>query len=451
MGKLRGEAGMGARQRLWHYSAYAAVLAALIVSSGFWYWQFEYLPNERLNKVTELRTLSDSHANSGAAQVDALNWFARNQRWLPPPAFDKITWGDVTLDRLILYAPSFVFGTFRKVTLTNAQLDGGNFIESKFAFDGIKENRNNFSNAVLKYAQFRDAKIAFTSFAGADLYRAIFDKADLCEVDFSNANLRQASFWGTKMDATTKGYLAANAWWQLVGLPWLEIKEFGDRAEKPADMQLLKASAGFKADFDPATKDFQRSSPDSLERGLALVSIAWARAVWGVDVVGEPEKISEDDKARGSCGADGIPVNAVQAADKAVCILSKLKEDTKVANLLGNARDTQAYVYMQNRDFVRALSTLRKIASEEKIVAQQSEFFKSGEPLFHYAIAQYAAGEKDAAIVKFKKAVEDYQPTHELHTLKQILFAEPFEPFLKTLNRKRWPGEPESPTCPAPQ
>jgi hypothetical protein len=189
---------------------------------------------------------------------------------------------------------------------------------------------------------------------------------------------------------------------------------------------------------------------------VALNNVAWTRAVWGVDVTGDPENISEEEKARGSCGAEGVPVNAVQAADKAVCIMNKLNQKEpkgQYADLLANLRDTQAYVYMQN-DKLRngALTILREIDSEADVAAGKSKFFENGDALFRYSIAQYAAGvDKDAAIDKFKTAIKTYQPTHELHTLGKYLFfnsSKPFEPLLAALNKRLWPGDTQKPTCP---
>ena len=184
---------------------------------------------------------------------------------------------------------------------------------------------------------------------------------------------------------------------------------------------ILKSSTGFKDDIQRPIDLFKRSSVGTIERALALNDLAWTDAVWGVDI-GEPKNgnaTSNNERASDLCSATDLPADARRAAQQAVCIVDKLNREGTQTALLSTLRDTLAYVLMQSNAMPEAMATF------EQIGRQDAKSLEEPAISFRYAIAQYATGgDKDAAIKRFQNSIEigQYQPTHELQTLKDHIF-----------------------------
>jgi hypothetical protein len=407
----------------------------------------------------QITDLKSQQAARGFNQADALWWLDLFQPLHEPYDLSSTPkFANVTASKLTLYAPNFSGVPFSNVKFPGARMPAASFSGSSFSFDG--DGSNDFGAAELGQAQFRGARIAKTSFAGADLYRASFDRAQLCDVDFTGANLRNASFWAVTLNDKTKDTLRQTAWWQALGWPWEQIEKLAPPHQGSANQQdderlreKLKNSLGFKFDIRRPIENIKRSSAGSIERALALNSFAWIDAIWGVDIATPKQRDSEGNDATtpDPCAATGLPANAVEAARQAVCIVDKLNRDGdtkgKFTALLSNLLDTQAYVFLQNNEPGKALESYGAIARNDP------KFLDDPEISFRYAIALYAGGQdKSIAIARLKDAVQSrlYQPTHELHTLRDYIF--PVKEFVETLRASTselWPTVKNLKECPA--
>jgi hypothetical protein len=389
---------------------------------------------------------TDYVANSETNKTDpssGLKWLDRLQFALPPYDLSGMTrLADVNAPGLRLYAPNFSSVEFVGARLSNARLPAASFSGGAFSFGG--ETDNDFGGADLRQAQFRNAKIAFTSFAGADLYRAVFDRAVLCNVNFTDANLRFASFWSARADAATEDSLKNTAWWQASGWRWNTIERLASHTPEEDAIRAarLKMTSGYRNDIDRPIAQLQNRLIEPLGRALALNDLAWTDAVWGIDVIAA--------KDPDPCGGDGVPANGRHAIEKAVCLLGRLNSEGDkpggLTPLLLSLRDTLAYVLMQNRDMEGALAVFAQIGRDDP------KFLEAPEVSFRFAIALYAAGQdKAAAVARLEAAVHDggYQPTHELHTLRDNIF--PYEDLkqpLKESANRQWPTVEKETVCP---
>jgi hypothetical protein len=262
------------------------------------------------------------------------------------------------------------------------------------------------------------------------------------------------------LNDATKDTLKKTAWWQAQGWPWSEIEKLAPPHQSAAnaseDERLrssLKNSTGFRDDIKRPKEAFQRSSAGTLERALALNDFAWTEAVWGVDIakVNNGNTRPTETAPPDPCLASELPDDAQQAAQQAVCIVDKLNRDGdnkgKYTSLLSNLRDTLAYVLLQNNEIPQALEIYGDIGHDD------AKSLEDAEISFKYAIAQYAGGQdKPTAIATFKAAVETgrYQPTHELQTLKDLIFpVKEFVDVLRASSNKMWPTVPNQTACPA--
>ena len=178
---------------------------------------------------------------------------------------------------------------------------------------------------------------------------------------------------------------------------------------------------------------------------------AWTEAVWGLDIAdanaAKPAEVAPSDP----CAANDLPSRAQQAAEQAVCIVDKLNQDGddkgKYTSLLSNLRDTLAYVLLQNNEIPQALEIYADIGRDDP------KSLEGADTSFRYAIAQYAGGlDKPTAIAMLKNAVENgrYQPTHELQTLKDLIFpVKEFVDVLRASSNRLWPTVPSQNACPA--
>ncbi|MEA2840730.1 MAG: hypothetical protein QOF41_2060 [Methylobacteriaceae bacterium] len=432
-----------------------SIAVLLLCFSAALFWQFWYLTSKRDFYIANLKL--------GIRQLEALSWLSFYQPWMPPYDLSSTAaeLEGVKSPGLRLYAPNFAELSFDGIIWPDAQLEGASFAQSQFSFDG-EATPNNLEGANLRWAQFRGAQINSTSFFGADLFRAVFDRAKLCHVDFSNANLRSASFWSVTLDDFTKERLKNTAWWQAIGWPWSIIEQIANETERQREAHLihLKATKGYNQDIQRGLNAFRNTSSGTLQRALALNDIAWTRAVWGIDVSeGQPSGGNASPESPSyPCADRDVPSNARQAAERAVCILTKLpvpreKGDAQAA-LLAGVQDTLAYVLMQNGRIAEALKLFEEIRTRDR------EFAETGETLFRYAVAEYtdAVRQSDdarqqAAVKAFQKAIGEqrYQPTHELATLRGPIFhVSVFVELLKEATDKRWPSVSNNTACPKP-
>jgi hypothetical protein len=438
-----------------------ALIAAGLISA----WYFSFLAKIAAKLITQ------GIAQGTVDSARALHWLALIQPLSPPYDLSgSQKFANVDLPKLALFAPNFSGVDFSGVKFPYARLPAASFSGGDFSFDG--SGGNDFSGAELPRAQFRSSRIAATSFAGADLYRAVFDRAVLCNVDFSQANLRYASFWSVMLDAPTTENLKNTAWWQAVGWSWSDIQSLakpraGTTAGSRDRAANLKKSSGFKSDIKVPIEKLSGIALSPLERAVALNDLAWTDAVWGVDTV--PPNVDQaapkPATAPDPCAGTGIPDNARDAAEQAVCIVGNLNRegDKKgtYTDLLSNLRDTLAYIRLQNNELPDALNQYRDIASDN------SKFLENPDVSFRYAIALHADAKNDAdkaaAVKRFTDAIDvkRYQPTHELQNLRDLI--SPFKEFTDVLegsNNKLWPQiqyrkapdqpGPVKPECPKP-
>jgi pentapeptide repeat protein len=424
-----------------------AVVAFAMTVAALWY--FSVVGNQ-------IRDIISRKATSGSNPAAALWWLDLFQPLLPPYDLSGTPqFVNVSEPKLRLYAPNFSGVSFSNVAFPGAIMPAASFSGSTFSFDG--GGHNDFSTAELRQAQFRGARIVNTSFKGADLYRASFDRSLLCNVDFTGANLRKATFWAVSIDDGTKDTLRRTAWWLAFGWPWDQIEKLapprGNSANLQEDERLqdsLRDSPGFKFDIQTPIESIKRSSAGSVERAVALNSFAWIDAIWGIDI-GTPKQRNLEATATDPCAATGLPTNAVEAARQAVCIAGQLNRDGdnkgKYTALLSNLLDTQAYVFLQNSEPAKALESYGVIAREDP------KFLEDPEISFRYAIAIYAGGQdKNTGITRLKNAVQNglYQPTHELHTLRNYIFpVKEFVEALRTSTNELWPTVKNPKVCPA--
>jgi hypothetical protein len=443
---------------------------ALVAAGLISVWYFGFLAKFLAKLAAKLIALGIAQGTVDSAR--ALHWLDLIQLFSPPYDLSgSQKFANVDLPKLVLSAPNFSGVEFSGVKFPYARLPAASFSGGDFSFDGSAGN--DFSGAELPRAQFRNSRIASTSFVGADLYRAVFDRAVLCNVDFSQANLRYASFWSVTLDAPTTENLKNTAWWQAVGWSWSDIQSLAKpRAGAPAGSRdravNLKKSSGFKSDIKVPIEKLSGIALSPLERAVALNDLAWTDAVWGVDTVppNGDQTAPKPATAPDPCAATGIPDNAPDAAEQAVCIVGNLNRegDKKgtYTDLLSNLRDTLAYIRLQNNELPDALNQYRDIASDN------SKFLENPDVSFRYAIALHADAKNDAdkaaAVKRFTDAIDvkRYQPTHELQNLRDLI--SPFKEFTDVLegsNNKLWPQiqyrkapdqpGPVRPVCPAPK
>lgn len=432
--------------------AAGSVFLTLACVIGFLSYELWYISSKSRAYIEELKRpgVSDDEVSF------ALRRLQRYQRLLPPYDLSGITNLKVRFPELTLYSPNFADVSFKSVSVPGAQLAGALFAQSKFSRTG-NAALNDFAGADLSWSQFRGATILDTSFKGAKLYRAVFDRALLCNVDFSDANLRSASFWAVTMDPATKNSLKKTAWWQATGWSWAEIQEIAHTSDKEDEARVahLRTSDSFRDDLGRGVEHLQDSASNTLGQALALSDIAWTRAVWGINAkytktAAAPAQgdASSQPPLANSCATQGIPSDARDAAERAVCIAKKLNETgakQEYSAWVARLEDTLAYTLMQNGQMADALKVYDDMRNNDSSILEQ------GEVQFRHAIAEYFGGQdKATAVADFKAAIRTkrYQPSHELQTLKNYIFnVAEFTDDLKAATNVQWPPVPN--TCPA--
>src|SRR5262249_10241813 len=172
-------------------------LTGVVCLAAFALWQFVILD--------ALRNSYESEIKSGeTSQAHGLHRWDQLQRLLPPlDASGTPNVKNIVLPGIRLNSPNFSDVSFTNVSFAGGRLPGALCPDARFSVAG-GVRPNDFSEADLRFAQFRGARIQATSFFGANLYRAVFDRATLCDVDFSEASLRSASFWAVSLDDKTR-------------------------------------------------------------------------------------------------------------------------------------------------------------------------------------------------------------------------------------------------------
>ena len=165
---------------------------------------------------------------------------------------------------------------FSNRTLSESNLAGANLPYASFSQSKIDDVK--FANADLSSARFDGAVIARTDFSGAILYRAIFDFAQFNDVnDFSNADLRYASFREVAINGDL--IFTDTAWWLAFGWTLPQIEKF---AAKYSDLDIEKAKV-FDKDISSRKKEVDNAL-SAEDRVRALNEVAWTYAIYGADL-----------------------------------------------------------------------------------------------------------------------------------------------------------------------
>jgi hypothetical protein len=380
------------------------------------------------------------------AQVTSLRWLEFYQPYLPPDRsdlnFSRATLSGLNLSKLKLYGPKFVEASLSQVVLEDAKLPSASFS------DGFIE-RSAFKRARLDFSQFLRADIRNTTFAGAGLYRATFNEALLCHVNFSQADLRKAWFRDVKFGGDFAKEFTNAPWWLASGWNGNQIIELSKLKHDD-----LRGNTAFTEDIKRDLDALAITRPGTFERAAALNDLAWTHAIYGLDMKKtskasaaeplpraclKPDDLNEaDQKLCDAClKADGVPDDALDAAEQAVCIMKflNLREGSKgnYRSPEKNVKDTLAYLLMQRNgvketnEAVAYFDEILEDPSGGKDPAQAPE----KESIFRNAVAQFYLAKKESdpdaqrakttkALAGLNKAIveKNYVPSHELHTLK---------------------------------
>lgn len=402
-----------------------SVIASVLVTAFFMFaslYIFWFTPREAHRTITFLKTDATPTSEEQTAALEFLDWA---QQWSSTDPYDlsaiPVALKEIRIFDLKMRAPNFSADNFEGVSFPRAELIGASFARSRFSFTtGLQPN--DMREARLNLAQFRGAKIANTSFEGAQLYNAVFDRSALCKVNFSGAALQRASFWGAEIDTATLETLKQTAWWLAEGWSWAEIQRFTNSTEKNTDTEnaklrsSLKNSYGYRDDINFSVDLYNVSSLGSTGQVRALADMAWKRAVWGIDLLAVDGEVQNSNK---------IAPTAIDAVDQALATIEQLQANQigsdAYTDIWATILDTKAYILLQSgrpNDAIALFEQLKKSNSSYKNLPPDS--------LFRYAIAQSASGVIGEAMwmANLDAAITNggYQPTHELHGLKKLVF-----------------------------
>jgi uncharacterized protein YjbI with pentapeptide repeats len=370
------------------YAAAAAVAAIVAMIA------FETVVVDKISKWLVAQVQSSGTARS--TKVFYLRTLDFLHRWQPPYDLSSSDLENVSARNLRLYSPNFSSARLRQVDFQGAQFANATFSGGEIF--------GNFRKADLSRAQFRTAQIESTSFAEATLYRATFNRACLNNVDFSGADLRLASFWGATFDKNQRSF-KNTAWWLAEGWHSDDLRDLLQQ-----DQSKLNESAAFKENLKDFSEAVRIAEAGAIQRSRDLNSLAWLIASWGLvnNVTTGPTGGTE----QACTSATGLPGNALEAAQQAVCIATSLRDkDVTANNVAANNSDTLAYILMQMPDrMVEALNIYQKLPLSDD---------ERGARIFRAAVAQYTIGDKSKALSELKRAMQEhYVPSHELQTLK---------------------------------
>src|SRR5262249_11265736 len=129
----------------------------------------------------------------------------------------------------------------------------------------------------------------------------------------------------------------------------------------------------------------------TLSRAMALNTKAWALATYGIELA-DAERLSREALmiVRGLAG--------------------KPDELSAIVREEANDMDTLAYIQMQAGKMSDALENVKAAVQKPKEYGVTPQ----NDAIFRYALAQFAAGQRDEAIRNLKQAVDDlkYVPSH---------------------------------------
>jgi uncharacterized protein YjbI with pentapeptide repeats len=146
------------------------------------------------------------------------------------------------------------------------------------SFSQCKIYEVQFPGAELSSARFDEAVIAKTDFSNAVLYRAIFDHAQFNERnDFSNADLRSASFRDVEINGDL--IFTDSAWWLAFGWTLPQIERF---AAQYRDVDIKKTKI-FNDEIIRGTREIDKATSRE-DHVRALNAMAWTYAIYGADL-----------------------------------------------------------------------------------------------------------------------------------------------------------------------
>jgi len=189
-----------------------------------------------------------------------------------------------------------------------------------------------------------------------------------------------------------------------------------------------KDTPAFKDEMQYYEKWLSTAPEPTRARAMALNGKAWALATYGIDLA-DAERLSQESLmiVRGSA--------------------EKRDESGSVVREEANDMDTLAYIQMQTRKMSEALENLK--AAAQKVRGHEANF---NAVIFRYALAQFAAGQRDEAIRNLRLALDSgYVPSHEMYLLREHIEGE-FLTNLERLMSKNLPtSAPPPATCPSSQ
>jgi tetratricopeptide (TPR) repeat protein len=409
-------AGRSRARRLFVYVGVTIVVLLSIIPLGgliFEQYQKRYVipaREEAWNAILKSPTASASE------KAEAIRGLARNDLSLN---LNKLTLDDVAVNGIETQGAKFI-----EAHLNNVRFERSNLSNAAFSQSAIVGGK--FDNTSLELSRFDGAMIADTTFSNAKLYRSIFDRALFCQdVQFSMSDVRSASFRSVTFDGGHVPQFNWTAWWLAVGWSMRQVQSLAAQSSGVN----YKDTPAFKGEMQYYEKWLGTAPEPTLARAMALNGKAWALATYGIDLA-DAERLSQD--------ALTIVRRPAEKPD----------ESGSVAREEANEMDTLAYIQMQTGKMSDALENLK--AAVQKVQGHEAT---SNAVTFRYALAQFAAGQRDEAIRYLALAVDSgkYVPSHEMYLLRQHIKGE-FLTNLETLMSKNLPiSAPPPATCPSSQ
>jgi tetratricopeptide (TPR) repeat protein len=360
-------------------------------------------------------TILKSPTASASEKAEAIRGLARNDLSLD---LSNTTLDDVAVNGIDAQGAKFIWARLNNVRFERSNLPNAAFSQSEIV--GGK-----FDKTSLELSRFDGAMIADTSFSNANLYRSIFDRALFCRnVQFSMSDVRSASFRYVTFDGGHVPQFNGTAWWLAVGWSMQQVQSLAAQSSGVS----YKDTPLFKDEMQYYEKWLNTAPEPTLARAMALNGKAWALATYGIDLA-DAERLSQE---------------ALMIVRRPT---EKPDESGSVVREEANDMDTLAYIQMQADKMSEALETLKTAVQK----AQEYGVTSRNEVIFRYALAQFAAGQRDDAIRNLVLAVErlKYVPSHEMYLLRQHIKGE-FLTNLESLMSKNLPvSAPPPATCPA--
>jgi len=349
---------------------------------------------------------------SASEKAEAIRGLARNDLSLN---LNKLTLDDVAVNGIETQGAKFI-----EAHLNNVRFERSNLSNAAFSQSAIVGGK--FDNTSLELSRFDGAMIADTTFSNAKLYRSIFDRALFCQdVQFSMSDVRSASFRSVTFEGRHVPQFNWTAWWLAVGWSMQQVQSLAAQSSGVN----YKDTPAFKSEMQYYEKWLGTVPEPTLARAMALNGKAWALATYGIDLA-DAERLSQE--------ALTIVRRSAEKPD----------ESGSVAREEANEMDTLAYIQMQTDKMSDALENLK--AAVQKVQGHEATF---NAVIFRYALAQFAAGQRDEAIRHLALAVDSgkYFPSHEMYLLRQHIRGE-FLTNLETLMSKNLPiSAPPPATC----